>query len=470
MNRHQTNQQWQPGRRKDRVGGESKIEIRVVSAPEEVAQFDRLLAERHELGETPPVGDYLRQAAVLAGTWVGVLAWGAAAYRLKDRDEWIGWTNAQRSGRRKLVVQNRRFLLVAAKGEHPNRASQVLAAAVRVLPEQWEERFGYRPLLAETFTDPEHHAGTCYRAAGWEPVGRTRGYGRHRADFYVAHGRPKRLWLRPLSAQARERLCAAELAAEQRGGETAAEQGALPLKDAQMRSLLERLRAMPDPRAKNSRFKIGPVLTIVAMALLCGQRDVAQFHRLGWRLTQKQRAALWLPLAKGRRRVRDVPGYSVYYQVLARLDLEAFARRLSQWLEQHAGRLPGALALDGKLVRETIGTLSLVDHKTGVPVAQAMIRQKEGDGAHGELKTAQRLIRSTAPLDGQVVTADALHAQKDTARAIVEQGGDYLLQVKANQPSLLRTARTHLAAAAPLLPSTKSTMAARNAGPSSSLP
>ena len=183
-----------------------------------------------------------------------------------------------------------------------------------------------------------------------------------------------------------------------------------------MRSVLEVLRKLPDPRAKNTRFKIGPVMAIVATALLCGQRDVAQFHRLGWRLTQKQRAALWLPLAKGSRRMREVPGYSVYYQVLSRLDLEAFAHVLTEWLGRQAGRLPGALALDGKLVRETIGTLSLVDHDTGVPVAQAMIRQKEGDGEHGELKTAQRLIRSLSSLDGQVVAADALHAQRQTAR------------------------------------------------------
>ena len=142
---------------------------------------------------------------------MGLLAWGASAYRLKDRDEWIGWTNAQRSGRRKLVVQNCRFLLPAGNGAHPNRTSQVLVNAARALPEQWEARFEYRPLLAETFTDPEQYTGTCYRAAGWLPIGQCQGYRRHRADFCEAHGRPKRLWLRPLRARARERLCAAEL-------------------------------------------------------------------------------------------------------------------------------------------------------------------------------------------------------------------------------------------------------------------
>jgi hypothetical protein len=61
----------------------------------------------------------------------------------------------------KLVVQNRRFLLLTAKGQCPNLASQALAAALRTLPELWQQHFGYAPLLAETFTDPEAHAGTC---------------------------------------------------------------------------------------------------------------------------------------------------------------------------------------------------------------------------------------------------------------------------------------------------------------------
>ena len=69
-----------------------------------------------------------------------------------------------------------------------------MGAALRALPEQWRAGFGYRPLLAESFTDPESHAGTCYKASNWEPVGHSAGYRRHRADFYIANDRPKRLW------------------------------------------------------------------------------------------------------------------------------------------------------------------------------------------------------------------------------------------------------------------------------------
>ena len=439
-----------------------KPQIHVVRQLEDVKRFDRLLADGHYLGKTRPVGDFLRQVAVLNGEWVALLAWGAASYRLKDRDEWIGWTAAQRAERLKLVVQNRRYLLLGEKGSHPNRASQVLGAALRCLKEQWTEQFGYTPLLAETFTDVEQFEGTCYKASGWIAVGMSQGYSRHRADFYVPNDRPKRLWLKPLHPDARERLCAARVEEEQSAGETAAPTGSLPLKDTQLRSFMEMLQRVPDPRARNSRFRIGSVLSIVAMALLCGQRDIAQFYRFGWRLKQSQRTHLGLPLKKGSRRFRQVPSYSVYYDLLAQVDAEALAAVLTGWLRSQAGSLPGALALDGKLIRDCIGTLSLVEHETGVPQAQALILQKEGESKTCEMKAAQALLANTPQLDGQIVTADALHTQRPTACLIVERGGEYLLQVKANQPHLLQTAQQSIGSSSPFLPSRKNTTAASN--------
>jgi len=98
--------------------------------------------------------------------------------KIKARDEWIGWDAVTRSERWPLIVQQGRFL-VLEKAREPNLASQIPGAAIRDLPGQWEEGFGDRPLLAETFTDPESHAGTCYKAAGWEPVGFSGRDGRH---------------------------------------------------------------------------------------------------------------------------------------------------------------------------------------------------------------------------------------------------------------------------------------------------
>ena len=79
------------------------------------------------------------------GQRIAILAWGPANYALNDRDRWIGWDATQRVQRLSLVVQNRRFLLLVARGQAPNLASQALAVAVRALLGHWLERFGYRP-------------------------------------------------------------------------------------------------------------------------------------------------------------------------------------------------------------------------------------------------------------------------------------------------------------------------------------
>ncbi|NJO55131.1 MAG: DUF4338 domain-containing protein, partial [Rhodospirillales bacterium] len=117
----------------------------------------------------------------------------------------VGWDARTRTQRLGLVVQNNRFLLLSAVRQ-VNLASRVLGLAVAALPGHWEQCTGVTPLLAETFVDPDRYQGTCYKAAGWQEAGGTAGFGRHGDDYYVQHHQPKRLWLRPLCADARERL------------------------------------------------------------------------------------------------------------------------------------------------------------------------------------------------------------------------------------------------------------------------
>jgi hypothetical protein len=308
------------------------------------------------------------------------------------------------------------------------------------LPEQWREQFGYGPLLAESFTDPEAYAGTCYKASNWEPVGYSAGYRRHRADFYVPHGRPKRLWLRELRPDARRWLRAVQVPADCRAGLVSPPSGVLPVNAQQMSSLLEGFRQAPDPRDSNTHYRIGPVLTLIAMALLAGRRDIAEIARFATTLTHPQRRRLALPLKQGTRAFYQVPTYNVFYQVLTRMDPEAFATRLNDWLAHWAGTLPQALALDGKMIRDHIGLLTLAQHENGAPYALAVYDQKENT-PRCEQSAAATLLEKLPALDGKMVTADPLHCQRKTARAIVEKGGDYLLQIKGNQPRLHRQAQ-----------------------------
>jgi hypothetical protein len=417
----------------------SIITVRVPLA-DEAEWFDGLLASRHYLGAGQPVGDYLRQVVERDGRAVALLVWGPACYALKDRDLWISWSAPQRLERLKLIVQNRRFLVLAPKGESPNLASQAMGAALRALPEQWQEHFGYRPLLAESFTDPEAYAGTCYKASNWEAVGHSAGYRRHRADFYLPNDRPKRLWLRPLTPDARQALRSVQVPENCRAGLVAAPSGTLPVNAGQLGSLLDVFRQAPDPRDNNARYRIGPVLTLIALALLAGRREIAEIARFATTLTQPQRRRLGLPLKKGTRAFHEVPGYGVFYQVLTRMDPEAFAAGLNQWLLGRAGTLPQALALDGKMIRDHIGLLTLAQHEDGAPQAVAVYDQKEGT-TRCEQTAAAALLEKLPSLDGKIITADPLHCQRSHARTIVEKGGDYLLQVKGNQPNLLKQAR-----------------------------
>jgi hypothetical protein len=417
----------------------SDLEVRVATT-QEIAWFDQQLGEHHYLGAGRPVGDYLRQIVRWRGEPVALLVWGPACYALKDRDLWISWSACQRVERLKLVVQNRRFLLLTPKGAARNLASQVLGAVLRVLRQQWQECFGYRPLLAETFTDLEAYAGTCYKASNWEPVGLSAGYSRHRADFYVPNERPKRLWLRPLVPDAREQLRAVQVPEECRAGLVASPSGQLPIKEQEVQSLRQVFVKAPDPRASNARYRTAAVLTIIALALLAGRREIAEILRFAKSLRQPQRRRLGLPLKKGTRAFYEVPGYDVFYQVLTRMDPEAFATLLTQWLRSRAGTLPAALALDGKMIRDHIGLLSLVQHEDGSPQAMAVYDQKEGT-ERCELAAAQAVLESLEGLDGQMITADPLHCQRKLARTIVEKGGDYLLQVKGNQKRLFKKAQ-----------------------------
>jgi len=150
-----------------------------------------------------------------------------------------------------------------------------------------------------------------------------------------------------------------------------------------------------------------------------------------------------------------VPGYGVFYTVLTRMDPEAFAARLTGWLQTHAGSLPAALALDGKMIRDHIGLLTLAQHEDGAPQAMAVFDQKQNT-PRCEQTAAAALLENLPALDGKLITADPLHCQRGHARTIVEKGGDYLFQIKGNQPRLLEQAQALDAlAGTPFLPTTK---------------
>ena len=161
------------------------IALKPVFDKAEAAEWTELVDRHHHLGYASPIGQYMRYFIVDAsGRRLGCLMYEASG-ALACRDEWVGWTQRQRDARLGLVARNSRFLVfpwVKVK----NLASRSLARSTRRLADDWEERWGARPVLAETFVDPARFEASCYRAANWEMIGRSSGSGsKTPKDVYV---------------------------------------------------------------------------------------------------------------------------------------------------------------------------------------------------------------------------------------------------------------------------------------------
>jgi hypothetical protein len=169
------------------------------------ALWNEYIDRYHYLGYKPLPGAQLRYFAYAGERLVGLLGFGAAAWKTGPRDAWIGWSGEQRRRNLGAVVNNARFLIlpwVRVKG----LASKLLAMAARGLPEDWAGCYGYRPVLLESFVEVERFAGTCYRAANWRCVGQTQGRGKL-GDHRIAQVPIKAVWVYPLVRNFRERLC-----------------------------------------------------------------------------------------------------------------------------------------------------------------------------------------------------------------------------------------------------------------------
>ena len=182
------------------------VELIAVEGGELSALWTRMMASHHPLGPGPLCGAQRRYLihSPVAG-WLGGLAFSAAAWQLAARDEWIGWCAQARRANLERVVANSRFLLLPTV-EVPNLGSHVLALAARRVAADWIVHYGQAPVLLETFVDEAHFAGTVYRAANWQRVGRTTGRGRQGGGNADA---AKGVYVLPLHKDWRSVLCPA---------------------------------------------------------------------------------------------------------------------------------------------------------------------------------------------------------------------------------------------------------------------
>ena len=185
-----------------------RIEV-VGSKQSDYRRFARYLSEHHYLGYRGPVGQNLAYL-IRSGTGVDLacVLFGAAAWQCAPRDRWIGWSAAQRAQGLSSIANNSRFLILPWVSV-PHLASHILARVAQQIASDWQRRY-HHPLYAlETFVEPGRFRGACYRAANWihvgQTTGRTRQSQRHRD--HAVHAPVKDIYLYPLTADGRHRLC-----------------------------------------------------------------------------------------------------------------------------------------------------------------------------------------------------------------------------------------------------------------------
>ena len=397
----------------------------------EVARWQALVAQHHYLGFPGFVGERLYQVAERQGQWLALIGWMAAAYRCRARDAGIGWTNEQRARRLRFVANNARFLILPDT-HRPNLGSRVLGLATHRLARDWQTIYGHPVVLAETFSDPSRFRGTVYWAANWQDVGTTLGFGRHHGT-YRWHGQAKRVALRPLVPQAQTWLTAAwDVSAFIPGGRSMM----LTVESVTTghHSLMARLATLPDVRKpRGVRHPYATVLTIALAAIAAGCTSLLAMGEWARGLTQEQLKTVNAARFKGR---YIPPSESAMRRALQRSDPEALDRILAQWMAEHGG--PDAIAGDGKTVRGSGSAttkprhlVSAVIHGTTRVIAQTAVDEKSK-----EIPAMSDLLD---PLDltGTLVTADAMHTQRELATYLVEdKQADYLFIAKGNQPTL----------------------------------
>ena len=208
------------------------------------------------------------------------------------------------------------------------------------------------------------------------------------------------------------------------------------------RGLLQFLHQIPDPRGrKGQRHSLVAMLATVVCAVLSGARGyeaITQWIHL-------QEPWLWHLLGY----YRKPPSANCFRDLLMALPPEALEESLRQWLSASfdQGDDPEAMAIDGKTLRGTfqchrrsVQLLAAIDHQSGCVLGQTFVPENTN-----EHKAALRLLRSLV-LEGRVVTADAAFCQRDVCQSIIDNGGDYVLSVKENQPDLKRNIAHEFAA------------------------
>ena len=438
------------------AGALAGLELTLVTTPQQRQTWNELVASEHPQGAVIHVGAQVRYLIESEHGLLGAIGFAASALAVAARDEWIGWTAQRRRQRLHRVLALSRFLIRPSVRCH-RLASKVLGRALRRLPQDFQQRYGYRPALLETYCDPQQHAGTCFRAANWTCVGQTAGRGR-----FAAPGQrvpPKTIFVYPLQRDFRRVLgadapppCAPLGPAEGLALDEFAdnELGQAPLGDVRLSKRLVQTARMQ---------AAAPMASIPAAAQ--GQRAAVKGH---YRLIDQPDESAVSPeniLAPHRQRT------------LQRMQAESVVLCVQDGTDLNFAEHPGCagLGLIGKN-QASQGTLGLHMHSTlavspqGIPLGLLKIQYEAPDGQAQpgrplEERKSFRWIRGLqdcAQVAGQLAgtrVVSVLDREGDFAALFAEQrrlaGVDVLVRAKhnraqgADQPKLFEEIRAQAA-------------------------
>jgi hypothetical protein len=182
-----------------------QLSVEIVTQKRDSRLWNAYIQRHHYLGHQLMPGAQLRYFVRAQDAIVAALSFGASAWKVGPRDNFIGWSVEQRQRNLHLIVNNARFLIFPWI-RRPNMASKILAMMSRRICDDWQSRYSYRPVLLETFVEDGRFRGTCYKAANWQCLGKTQGRGK--LDRYNQYAIPiKSIWIYPLISHFRTHLC-----------------------------------------------------------------------------------------------------------------------------------------------------------------------------------------------------------------------------------------------------------------------
>jgi len=199
------------------------------------------------------------------------------------------------------------------------------------------------------------------------------------------------------------------------------------------RGLLRAFAEVKDPRMnRTKKHSLPDILAIAICAIICGANGWTQVSLFGRSKIKWFKTFLALP--------NGIPSHDTFGRVFAALAPQAFEACFMKWVADLATASSGRLvAIDGKTLRRSLDT---ANGKAAIHMVSAwcqenhmVLGQWATDAKSNEITAIPKLLK-LLDLSGAVVTIDAAGCQKKIAKQIVDQGGEYLLQLKGNQGGL----------------------------------